>query len=338
MKLEVIKKRKLYFWISLAFILFSIAIFFWVKLNYWIDMTWGTSAEYSYTWRLDLNTIRKNLDQASKTITYKNREVINGIDSYKITGQDKITIITWYDPSIPAKDLDKIKANFRAKTLEILKQTNPSFTESSYTNIGKSFWDYIKNTAILTLILAIIWIALYVMWAFSAVASWISTFSFSIITILTLFHDVIIATWLYILTSLFFREFKIDTYFVTALLTILGYSINDTIVVFDRIRSNLKKFAGKKDYTLEKIIDMSVSETLRRSIFTSFTVILVLIALLIWGPLSIQWFILAMIYGTVVWTYSSIFIASPLLYEFNKHKKLEKYKEKKYNPEDKIVV
>ena len=339
MKLNTIKNRKIYFAISAIFMILSAIIFFTAKLNYWIDMTGWTSAEYTYnSGSINIEQTREKLNKQAKTITLSWSEVINWINIYKISWENKLTVVTGYDSNIDAKKLDKLKNDFRNKTLNILKSENPTIKESSYTNIGKSFGDYIKNTAILTLIIAVIGITLYVAWAFSAVASGISTMSFSIITILTLFHDVLIATWLYIITSLFYPEFKIDTFFITALLTILGYSINDTIVVFDRIRWNLKKFAGKKWYTLEQIIELSIDETLRRSIFTSLTVIFVLFTILLFGPESIWGFILAMIYGTIVGTYSSIFIASPLLYEFNKNKNLSKYKEKTYNPEDKIVV
>jgi len=339
MELNTIKNRKIYFAISAIFMILSAIIFFTAKLNYWIDMTGWTSAEYTYnSGSINIEQTREKLNNEAKSITLSWAEVINWINIYKISGEDKLTVVTGYDSKIDAKKLDKLKIDFRNKTLDILKSENPTIEESSYTNIGKSFGDYIKNTAILTLIIAVAGITLYVAWAFSAVASGISTMSFSIITILTLFHDVLIATWLYIITSLFYPEFKIDTFFITALLTILGYSINDTIVVFDRIRWNLKKYAGKKGHSLEQIIELSIDETLRRSIFTSLTVIFVLFTILIFGPESIGGFILAMIYGTIVGTYSSIFIASPLLYEFNKNKDLSQYKEKTYNPEDKIVV
>ncbi len=338
MKLNTIKHKKIYFAISWTFMILSALIFFTAKLNYWIDMTWGTSAEYSYTWDINIPEARTNIEKASKEVTLSWSQIINWINIYKISWEKKLTVITWYETNVDAKTLDKVKNSFRAKTLDILKSENKSINETSYTNIGKSFWDYIKNTAILTLILAVVWITIYVAWAFSAVASGISTMSFSIITILTLFHDVLIATWLYIITSLYFPEFKIDTFFITALLTILGYSINDTIVVFDRIRWNLRTFAWKKWHNLEEIIETSIDETLRRSLFTSLTVIFVLTTIFLFWPESINWFILAMIFGTVVGTYSSIFIASPLLYEFNKSKDLSQYKEKTYNPDEKIVV
>jgi len=357
MELNIIKNRYIYFGISGILLLISLAVFIFGNLNYWIDMTWGTQAEYQYkTANLDLDKIRADLNKQKEETIYNNKPIINSVSVFKISWEKKIWIITWYDSIILTKAdleklktnnkltetkiawevLSKIKADFREKTLKTLENHDKNIVETSYTNIGKSFWDYIKNTAYLTLIIAIIWIALYVMNAFSGVANWISIMSFALITVWTLFHDVLASTGLYIITSMYFPEFKIDTFFITALLTILGYSINDTIVVFDRIRSNIKKLVKKKN--LKEIIEVSIIETLRRSIFTSLTVFFVLLTIFFFWPEAIKGFILAMLFGTIIWTYSSIFIASPLLYEFNKNKKLSTYKKVIIKDEDKIVV
>ena len=299
-------------------------------------MTWWTNAEYSYN-SLDINKVRKEIKEASKKVLYKNKPIINSTNVYKVSSSKNIDVVVGFNSSINEKELAKIKENFRAEVLKILQKNDKTVVETSYTNIWKSFGDYIKNTAFLTLFIAIIWITLYVAWTFSWVVSWISSMSFAIIVIVTLFHDVVISSWLYIFVSNFFPEFKIDTFFITALLTILWYSINDTIVIFDRIRSNLEEWIRKKK-DLKNIINTSVSETLRRSIFTSLTLLLVLLTTFFFWPESIKWFILVMIFGTIVGTYSSIFVASPLLYEMNKNKKLEIIKKKVYNPDDKIVV
>lgn len=357
MQLNTIKNRYMYFWISAIVLLLSLFTFLFSNLNYWIDMTGWTQAEYKYSIdTIDLQILRSELELESKNIIHNEREVINSVSAIKVSWEKIISVVTWYNSIILNEEelkqieedskltetkiswevLSKIKSDFRDKTLEILKKHDNDFIEDSYTNIGKSFWDYIKNTAITTLIIAIIAIAIYVMYAFSWVATWISVMSFALITIATLFHDVLASTWLYIITSSFLPEFKIDTFFITALLTILWYSINDTIVVFDRIRSNIKILVKKKN--LKEIIEISIQETLRRSIFTSLTLFFVLLTVFFFWPETIKWFILAMIFWTIIWTYSSIFIASPLLFEFNKNKKLSEYKEKTYNPEDKLVV
>ena len=336
MKLEIIKNRKKYLIISVILFILSLWILLFGNKNLWIDMTGGTSAEYTYS-KLNIEKAKLEIKKASEEIKLNNKEVINSTNAYKISGQNVVAVVVGFDSSIEEKKLSKLKEDFRNKTFEILKKNDDTIRESSYTNIWKSFGDYIKNTAIITLIIAIIWITLYVAWTFSWVVSWISPYSFAAIVIVTLFHDVIISSGLYLVASNFFPEFKIDTFFITALLTILGYSINDTIVIFDRIRSNLEEWARKK-HTLKDVINKSVWETLRRSIFTSLTLIFVLITVFFFWPESISGFILVMIFGTIVGTYSSIFVASPLLYEMNKNKKLEIFKKKVYNPDDKIVV
>ncbi|MDD3646226.1 MAG: protein translocase subunit SecF [Candidatus Gracilibacteria bacterium] len=337
MQLNVIKNRYIYFTVSGLFLIVSVFLLLFTKLNLGIDMTGGTQAEYSYTNTIDIEEIRTKLEQEAKTVVFEDKEVINAINAYTISGEKSLSVIAGFDSSIETAKLEELKNDFRTKALDILKQSDSTITETSYTNIGKSFGDYIKNTALLTLAIAIFAIAFYLAWAFSGVASGISVMSFSVITIITLFHDVLIASGLYVVSSIFFPEFKIDTFFVTALLTILGYSINDTIVVFDRIRANGKNMISKNK-PLDEILDVSISDTLRRSIFTSLTLFFVLLTILFFGPETISGFVLVMLYGTVVGTYSSIFIASPLLYEFNKNKKISEIKKTEQSIEDKIVV
>lgn len=292
--------------------------------------------EYNYN-NLQIEEVKKEISDKSKEFKHEWNNVINSTSTYKITWENTLVVIWWFDSSIDTKELEVLKNDFRVSVLDILKKWDNSITEASYINIGKSFWDYIKDTAKLTLIIAIIAIAFYVAWAFSGVVSWINVLSFSSITIITLFHDVLIASWLYIFASSIFPEFKIDTFFVTALLTILGYSINDTIVVFDRVRANLKHMHSKKQ-SLDEVIDFSISETLRRSLYTSLTLLFVLFTIFFFWPETISWFTLVMIFWTIIWTYSSIFLAAPMLYEINKTKKIQKVKIKEESIEDKIVV
>lgn len=350
-QMDFLKNSKIYLSISLIFVLISLGFLLFSKLNLWIDMTGWISMEYSYENSLDIESAKSELQWAVSGIN-ANEQIINDLSVYSITGEQALWVIVgfynnWSSSSDASeqiaadKQLEIYKENIRNKTLAILTSQDESIIESKYINIWKSFWDYIKNTAILTLIIAIIAIAVYVMFAFSWSASGISSSSFAIITIVTLFHDVIISTGLYIFAGWLFPEFQIDTFFVTALLTILWYSINDTIVVFDRIRSNLKQYAGKKWNQwkdLYEIVNISIKETVVRSIYTSVTLLFVLITIFFFWPESISGFILVMIFGTIIGTYSSIFLASPLLYIANKNKKLSVYKKVNINPEDKIVV
>jgi len=339
--MDFLKDKIVYLSISWVLFLVSLFLLFVPKLNLWIDMTWWTQAEYWISQKFEIKNFKKELQEESKKIVFEWKNIINSINSYFVTWENQIVIITWFDNSISEKQLDKLKISFRNKTLNILKKYDKEALETWYTNIWKSFWDYIKNTAFLTLIIAIIAIAIYITYAFSWVVVWISIWSFSLITIITLLHDVILSSGAYILVSTFLPEFKIDTFFVTALLTILWYSINDTIVIFDRIRANLILFWWKKWKewkNLYEIINLSINESLLRSIYTSLTLLFVLIAIFLFWPETIKWFILVMIFWTLFGTYSSIFIASPLLFLVNKNKKLSVYKKIEVKPEDKIVV
>jgi len=331
--MKVIKHRYIYFAISGAFFLVSLFLILFSKPNLWIDMTGGVQMEYTYN-NLNIENIKTEISSSSDTIEYKWAKAMNSTSVYKVTGKNILTVVWWFNK---VKKLQELKWQFRSNVLEILQNKDKSVIESSYINIWKSFWDYIKQTAKLTLIIAIIGIALYIAWAFSWVVSGVNVLSFSSITIITLFHDVLLSSWLYMFVSAMFPEFKIDTFFVTALLTILGYSINDTIVVFDRVRSNLRNIAKTKS-SLEDIIDLSITETLRRSIYTSMTLFFTLLTIFFFWPESLKWFTLVMIFWTIIWTYSSIFIASPMLYEINKNKNITTFKVKKTSIEDKIVV
>lgn len=339
--MDVLKNRYIYLWLSLILAVISIFMLLFWKLNLAIDMTWGINLEYSYEDSISIDKIREELEKEKDLLLLNNQKVINNIGVYSITWEKAFSIVAWFDSTIDESVLNWLKTEFKTKTFEVLKAMDSTIVETKYTNIWKSFGDYIRKTAILTLWLAIIWIAIYVAYAFSWVAGWISTFSFAIITLITLFHDVIIAAWLYIIVGYFYKDFQIDTFFITALLTILGYSINDTVVIFDRIRDNLRKFAwkpGKEWKDLYEIINLSISETLRRSFYTSLTLLLVLLTIFFFGPESLSGFILTMLFWVTVGTYSSIFNASPLLYQMNKDKKLTVYKKIVINPEDKIVV
>jgi len=334
--LQVITSRFIYFAISGALFLLSLLAIVAFPLNLWIDMTGGTQSEFRYdAYELNLENISE-IVTSQKDSFNEQGNIINTVNTYKITGEKSFVVEVGFVNNSDVEKLERDKVAFR-DTLESSFAGLWDIELSGYTNIGASFGDYIKNTAKITLIIAIIAIAIYIAYAFSGAVSGISSVTFAIVTIITLFHDVLISTGLYIATSTIFPEFQIDTFFITALLTILGYSINDTIVIFDRIRSNLETFWGKGK-NLDEIINISVNESLTRSIYTSLTLGFVLLCILILGPESIAGFTLAMIYGTLVGTFSSIFIASPLLYEINKNKELKVYEKKEISADDKIVV
>lgn len=334
--LDVIKNRYIYVWTSFAIVLFALFIVLFKDTNLWIDMTGWTQSEFNYTWIVNIEELSKNLWIVKDNFNKNNNNIINAISVYRVSWEEKIVIEAWFWVNTDEKTLEKYKIDFNELILTDLLKSNQSFTLSKYINIWKSFWDYIKKTAWMTLIIALIAISLYIAFTFFWVALWIESYSFAIVAMITLFHDVIVASGFYIFTWIFFPEFKVDTFFITALLTILWYSINDTIVVFDRIRDNIKHYVKSKK--LDEIINMSINETLARSIFTSLTLFFVLLTIFFFGPETLKWFMLTLIYWVAFWTYSSIFVAAPLLYEINKDKKLKVYEIKVIKDEDKIVV
>jgi len=334
--LNVIKNRYTYIVTSLIIVLFSLFMIFFEDLNLWIDMTGGTQSEYSFTNDINIDEISKNLTSLKNDFNSKNNNIINSVSVYKVSWENKIVVETWFDTKNLDQNQEKFKNDFKELVSENIIKIDSTFLLEKYINIWKSFWDYIKKTAWLTLAISLVAISIYIAFAFFWVAVWFNSNTFAIVVLITLFHDVIVASWFYIFTWMFFPEFKIDTFFITALLTILWYSVNDTIVVFDRIRYNIKTHIKTKK--LDEIINDSVNETLARSIFTSLTLFFVLITIFFFGPESLKWFMLTLIYWVIFWTYSSIFVASTLLYEINKNKQLKVYEKIEVKVEDKIVV
>jgi preprotein translocase subunit SecF len=194
--------------------------------------------------------------------------------------------------------------------LSLLKAQWPSFTELSFQSISPSIGASVKSSAEIALILVIIGISLYIAYAFRKTSRPVSSWKYGWITLLTLFHDVAIPAGLLAILG-HFAHVEIDSDFIVALLVVMGFSVHDTIVVFDRIRENLLLQRGKEKF--ETIVNNSVNQTLARSINTSLTLILVLLALYFVGPVDLQYFILTLLVGVTTGIYSSIFIASPLL-------------------------
>ncbi|MBI2639276.1 MAG: protein translocase subunit SecF [Candidatus Sungbacteria bacterium] len=184
------------------------------------------------------------------------------------------------------------------------------FVETRFDSIGPTIGRELKNRSFLSLVLVITLIVLYVAWAFRKVSRPIQSWKYGVVTVITLAHDVILPVGVFAFLGRFYM-IEVDTLFVTALLTIMGFSVHDTIVVFDRIREHLKALKASDGF--EGIVNQSVNETMVRSVNTSLTVLLALFAILLFGGESVGFFSLALIIGIVAGTYSSIFIASPLL-------------------------
>jgi len=199
------------------------------------------------------------------------------------------------------------------KLFQALKTKYPSATELRFDAIGPVIGEELRNKSIRGLAIVLAAIMLYVAYVFRKVSAPVQSWKYGLVTIFTAFHDVIVPVGVFSFLGHFYGV-EIGTPFVAAILTIMGYSITDTIVVMDRIRENLQKTSG----TFEEIVSNSVRQTYFRSFSTSMATLLTLFAIHFFGGESLRDFTLALIIGIAVGTYSSIFIASPLLVTWNK--------------------
>lgn len=196
-----------------------------------------------------------------------------------------------------------------------LKEQLGNFEEVSFTTIGPTIGKTLQEKAFVAIIVAILVIVLFVAYAFRKIPKRLNSWKFGLIAIVTLVHDVLITVGVFSVLGAFVG-FEVNIFFITALLTIVGYSVNDTIVIFDRIRENLKKWG--KDETFADLTNRSVTESLARSVNTALSTLFTLLALYFFGGESIQYFALALIVGISLGTYSSIFVASPILVMWQK--------------------
>jgi preprotein translocase subunit SecF len=285
----IIKNKFVFLTISGIIVLGSILCVAIFGLKFGIDFKGGTLLEVSYTTlRPDSSTIATTLASHSlpDAIVQQEGDLGLSIKSKPLADADRVSLVN--DLSIDGKY---------------------PLTQKSFTSIGPSVGKELTQKAVTSIIVVVIAIVLYIAFAFRGVSKPVASWKYGLIAIATLVHDIAIPAGVFALLG-HFRGAEVDTLFVVALLTVLGISVSDTIVVFDRIRENLKNRVAP---TFAETVGKSLSQTFVRSINTSLTVILVLIALYIFGPSTTTNFALVLIVGMFFGTYSSIFVASPLL-------------------------
>ncbi len=271
-----------------------------VSLSLWglrlgIDFTGGTIAEYSFL------SDRPDIYQVQETL---GKEGINGIQLQPAGEQEIVLRAKSLGEDEHQKIVSALKNSFGADNL----------VENKFESIGPVVGTELKNKAITALIVASILIILYIAFAFRKVSRPVPSWKYGMGAVIALAHDLVIVTGIFSALGHFFG-YEIDMFFVTSLLTILGYSVNDTIVVYDRTRENLFRSAGE---TFEETVNRSINETLARSINTGFATLLTLILLYFFGGETIRIFVLSLMLGIFFGTYSSIFVASPLLIVWQK--------------------
>jgi preprotein translocase subunit SecF len=287
--MNIIGKKYWYFAISLIIIIPGmIALFLW-GLNLSIDFTGGSRLTLSF----DKGINNKTISTIEQGLTSEKVKV------YSVQESNNLLFIK-------TQVMDQ---NQNKKFLANVGNKAGSFKEEAFETIGPTIGGETTTNAILAVIIASILIVLYISYSFRKVPKPASSFRFGICAIIALIHDVLVVIGLYAILGHFFGV-ETDSLFLTAMLTIIGFSVHDTIVVFDRIRENLKRTLNTP---FEQVVNESILQTLDRSLNTSLTVILVLFALLLFGGETIRWFVVALLIGIISGTYSSIFNASPLL-------------------------
>lgn len=262
-----------------------------------IDYTGGTVFQFGIDQKVDnngLSLLRENLQ--TKGIENPSLQIINANDSVsKSTTKDIISVRTKF---VNSEDVSSVSENITS----VLKSEYKNAELLSTSSIGPTLGSELFKNSLIALSLACLGIVAYLTFRFQ--------FDFAIAAILATIHDVLFILGVFALLGIFMNV-QIDGLFITALLTVIGFSVHDTIVVFDRIRENSRYYAKKM--TFGEIVDASVNQTMARSINTSFTTLLTLLALYFFGGTTTKDFVLAMALGIIIGTYSSIFFASMLI-------------------------
>lgn len=303
-----LKYSKIFISISLGLMVISVVLVLSLGLRLGIDFTGGSMLELSGIHSMPKAQITQSVESLGEE--YQNPII-------QKTSKETVIIRTKF-----------LESKTHEQLLESLKAKNANAQEERFTTIGPSVGEVLQSKGIQALIIAIIAIVIYVSIAFSTIPQGLSSWKFGFTTIFALVHDVLITLGIFaILGHLFYAE--IDTMFITAILTVLGFSVHDTIVVFDRMRENIKNKNHIQD--VKEVADLSLNQTISRSINTSITVLFALAALLAFAGSSIFYFVLTLFIGVIIGTYSSIFLATPLLAYWiqNEYKNLQSSKNKR---------
>lgn len=287
---RIIQQRKYAYVFSFTVTLLSIAALVLWGLRFGIDFKGGTLLEVQFA-----------IDPTP--------EVGQVVDTLEPLGLQSLTVQPTENRAVLLRYLSSDE-NANDQVLEKLKGLDSEVKQLRTNFIGGSVSGQIKKNAVMGIILAVIGIALYIAWAFRRVSAPVTSWEYGLGAIIALGHDILVTIGVFAVLGKFYG-IEVGVPFIAALLTILGYSVNDTIVVYDRIRENLLREHGKTDF--EETVNRSLNQTLSRSVNTSMTVIITLLAITIFGGESIRYFSLAILVGVTFGTYSSIYVASALL-------------------------
>ncbi len=294
----VIKYRKLFYTISSILVVASVASFIVWGLKTGIDFSGGALIDVAY----DAGT------RPEVSVITRGLVAIDPAVSVRLSGAE--------DFIIRMKDISQTE---KVAVMNVLSlDGSASTTIKAFDSIGPVLGAEALRKAYVSILLVLLGIVFFITFAFRKVSEPVSSWKYGLTAVIALAHDVIIPAGVFSILG-HFAGYEVDTLFVTALLVVLGFSVHDTIVVFDRVRENLKNSGNMKPFS--DVVGESISQTFVRSINTSMTTLLALVILYIFGGSSTAHFSLVLIIGIAVGTYSSIFIGSPLLVTLQKWSK-----------------
>ncbi len=312
--LHIVEKTKLWFGTSGAVILVSLVALMVYGLKLGIDFKGGTLLDLSFEKAVTAEQLKQELKEiqplfatavtTSASSPASGTSLASDTAPLDLTDARVVPVPTGTNQFLI--NIEHIDSDTHDKLLKTLETKLGAVTENRFTTIGPVVGDTLKQKAVTAVIVAMLAIILYIAFAFRKVPKRVSPWKFGVCAIVALLHDVIIPIGVFAVLRL-----EVDALFITAILTVLGFSVHDTIVVFDRIRENLKLQARDESFT--ETANKSMSQTMGRSINTSLATLITLVSLLVFGSPSVFNFILVLVIGISVGTYSSIFIASPLL-------------------------
>ncbi len=296
--MTVVQNRIWFFIISTIMVVLAAWAFIGWGLHFGIEYTGGTIAEFVFpAGRPTAEAVKQELAPLSL-----------GEYTLQPTGDAGYVVRSRY-----LTENDRVAMNAALSQKGVIK-----IEETKFNAVGPTIGSELKRKAFIAIVLVILCIVLFIAFAFRKVSEPVASWKYGIVAIIALLHDIAIPAGMFALL-VHFHGAEIDILFTTALLAVLGLSINDTIVVFDRIRENLRHRTNKE--TFEQTVGKSLSQTYLRSFNTSFTVILALLSLFFFGGDSTKNFALTLLVGMIAGTYSSIFLASPLLVVLNNWQK-----------------
>ncbi len=292
-KFDVIGRSKLWFMISGALVVAAIVAIGVYGLNFGIDFVGGSLLEVKSNETSNVEIVKASVAQS-------------GFEAVVQESGDHQYLLRM--ATLTRADHDRVIADLNTAVGPV--------TELHFESIGPVIGEALKYKTSIAVLLTLVLILLYVAWSFRRVSKPVSSWKYATLVMATAVHDVIIPMGAFAVLGHFYG-YQVDTAFIAAMLTIMGYSINDTIVVFDRTRENLIT-ARHRDESFADVVNNSVNQTFARSINSSMTPFLAMLAIMIFGGESIRPFASALLIGIIAGTYSSIFIASPLLVAWNR--------------------